>query len=280
MENFFTPEPILAKMKDMIYAESGIIFTTSYLKVLDQRVISVCKESGCSPDDILEYITKDVEYLREFVGHVTTNHTHFFRSIGQYHILEKEILPQLIEKNASSKLINIWSAACSSGEEAYTTMMVVHNFFEKKKLTDWRCRIVGTDIDGVSLGKAEKGEYSILGLKHIPQEYHKHLVLDVDSSYPHQREFFTVSPALKRNISFKYSNLIRDVLPEHFDIIFCRNVLIYFDLEMQASVVQNLARNLKPGGILFISPSETLNGISNGFTMKMTPESAYYIRQA
>ena len=279
MEKHFTSDTILNKIKEMIYEESGIIFTASYMKVLDQRVQSVCKESGCEPADILEYISKDVEYLREFVGHVTTNHTHFFRSIGQYNVLENILLPQIVEKNAKTKRIRIWSAACASGEEPYTIMMVVQNFFEKHGLIDWACHVLASDIDGVSLRKGEKGEYSVLGLRHIPEHYHKYLHLDMNSTDPNIRDFFRVSPLLKRNVFFKYNNLIKDTLTDNFDIIFCRNVLIYFDLEMQQKVIGHLLKVLKPGGFLFISPSETLNGISDGLTMVMTPESAYYVRQ-
>ncbi|MGL5253464.1 MAG: CheR family methyltransferase [Brevinema sp.] len=279
MEKFFTEEPILSKIKEIIYTESGIIFTPSYMKVLDQRVSRICKESGCEPKDILEYITKDIHYLREFVGHVTTNHTHFFRSIGQYRLLEDLILPQLVERNINSKSIRIWSAACSSGEEAFSLMMVVQNFFEKNHLADWTCSIFASDIDEVSLSKANRAEYNILCLKHIPEQYHKFLKLDVDFLPPHLREFFTVIPQLKENISFEYSNLIRDTPLGRFDIVFCRNVLIYFNIETQAQVVNNLKKTLTTGGYLFISPSETLNGISEGFDMKMTPNSAYYIKR-
>lgn len=276
-----TPLPILEKMRDLIYAESGIIFTPIYMKVLDQRIISVCRESGSSPYDILDYVQNDIEYLREFVGHVTTNHTHFFRSIGQYRTLIDVMLPKLIQANGLTKKISIWSAASSSGEEAYTCIMMIKEYFQKNGYNDWICRIFASDIDNSSLRNGEKGVYGIEALKHIPEVYHKYLEIKhniIDNKF--DTGTVTVDKSLRQWVQFQYHNLMGEPPAASFDIIFCRNVLIYFDIPTQKEVVRKLVKTLKPNGYFFVSPSETLNGISDELEVQMTPVSIYYIKKS
>lgn len=275
-------QKVLQALAEMIHQESGIIFTPPHMKVLDQRVQSVLKEKKCSDTELLTLLKNDKNELHAFIGHVTTNHTQFFRSIGQYHLLGDPILPELIQKNKVTKTIKLWSAASSSGEEAYTCAMYIQHYFSMNGLLDWRVKIFATDIDQSMIKLGEKAVYPFETLRHVPQEYHQYL--DIDPGKPNELgliegDKISVKQSIRRLVHFREYNLLDPVPYHHIDIIFCRNVLIYFDEDTQRKVVSHLEKALVSKGYFFVSPSETLNGITDNLEIKICPQGIYYIKK-
>lgn len=271
---FKTSKKILDEIANLIHKKSGIVFPVNHLRVLDKRIQDYIKQNKHSEEDLLKILTHDPDILAIFVGHVTTNHTHFFRSMEQFETLQTRILPELIEKNASTKVINIWSAGCSSGEEPYTIALCVQEFLEKQLLNDWSFSILATDIDPHSLNIAKSGKFNISSLKHIPKQYHRFLILpDTINS---EEEFFHFTPDICTHIRFKIHNLIEKPREKLMDIIFCRNVLIYFDHEIQEIVIHHLVNNLAPNRYFYISPSESISELNTNLEVVFLPKSIFY----
>ncbi len=279
--SFLTPEGILQKIADLIFKTSGIDFPDSHKKVLDQRIQQRIKELNCEADDLyVSLLNRDK--LFEFIGFVTTNHTLFFRSIEQFHILGNVIIPELLEKNKFAKHIAIWSCASSSGEEPYTLALYLHHYFETNNLSDWSFSIIATDIDQTSINTAVKGEYSHRALPTIPKEYHKYF--DIQNVYHPETEeeleedrLIVVKPEIKKYVKFQIHNLMEKPPYRNQDIVFCRNVLIYFNPETQERVVRELATSLTADRYLVISPSESITGFDVPFSPVILPKTIYYI---
>lgn len=188
---------------------------------------------------------------------LTTNETYFFREPRHFDFLREVILP----KARSAVPFRVWSAASSSGEEAYTTAMVIA---ADGRLSRWE--ITGTDISERMLEKARSGLYPMQAAEKIPPAYLKRFCLRGKDEY---EDFFLIDPSLRQRVTFSSLNLINR-FPEdlgQFDLIFLRNVMIYFDVPTKQALIRRMLPHLKPGAYLLVSHSETLNGISNDLTM-------------
>ncbi|UCV04183.1 CheR family methyltransferase [Dechloromonas denitrificans] len=196
------------------------------------------------------------EELQIMVDLLTTNETYFFREPKHFEFLRDEILA----KRRSTGTFRAWSAASSSGEEAYTLAMMLAEHLPN---TPWE--IVGSDISTHVLEKARRGHYPLGRHEGIPPNFlSKYCLKGVRA----QEGSFLIVPELRSHVSFQQVNLTLPVDKEMglFEVIFLRNVMIYFDIETKRKVVQNLLPHLAPGGHLVIGHSETLNGISDGLT--------------
>ncbi|MGL4367510.1 MAG: CheR family methyltransferase [Brevinemataceae bacterium] len=264
----------LDQFAKIIYNTSGIVFPPNHIKVLDQRIQTSIKEKQCTDIELLNLLQKNPKELYQFIGHITTNHTQFFRSINQFYALDTHILPDLAEKNKTIKHISIWSAGCSSGEEPYTIALYLKHFFEKNHWTDWTFMIQASDIDAVSLQTAIQGTYSISALDQIPQEYY--YLLKINPNAGNNVETFTIPQSIKNLIKFQQHNLLNPPFSRNFDIIFCRNVLIYFDQTMQKIVVNYLADALNKDRYLYVGLSETLSDISTKLKPVILPKCIFY----
>lgn len=197
------------------------------------------------------------EELQVMVDLLTTNETYFFREPGHFTFLKNEV----IRARRHSGSFRVWSAACSTGEEVYTLAMLLADSLPQ---TPWE--VVGSDISTQVLAKAAAGHYPLDRNEGIPPEYlAKYCLKGVRS----QSGTFLITPELKRRTRFQQVNLTLPVPAEmgEFDVIFLRNVMIYFDMETKRKVVGNLLPRLKSGGYLFIGHSETLNGIQQGLDL-------------
>ncbi len=194
--------------------------------------------------------------LYNFLSVVTTNKTDFFREPVHFDFMRNTALPEFYDQGR--RHISIWSSACSSGEEPYTVAMVMNEYaLEKPGMT---FEIIGSDISQNVLEKAARGVYPEKAVSMIPLDLkRKYLLRSKNRENPTVR----VAPLLQKNFSLKYLNLMDSVydIKEGFDIIFCRNVLIYFDRETQERVVQKLCEKLRTGGYLFIGHSESLSNM-------------------
>lgn len=193
--------------------------------------------------------------LQHMVDAISTNKTDFFREAVHFDFLKEQILPELVSQQKSQTL-KIWSAACSSGEEAYTIAMVVNDFFEKNAGNNFS--VLGTDISKRMLIDAQNAIYPSIYTKPIPLETKiKYFLKSKNTSKDEVR----IKKILRDKVHFQWHNLMdREYkFEEDFDIIFCRNVLIYFSKKDQIHVLQNLIKKLNPGGYLFLGHSESIN---------------------
>jgi len=202
-----------------------------------------------------DYVRKDHsgDAFTAMIDALTTNHTSFFREIKHFTFLQETILPNL----PPSSTLDIWSAACSSGEEPYT---IAFSLIQKLgDATFSRVSITATDISTRVLQKAKKGLYPASSLSSLPNDLMRKCLLKGTGQYAGD---CLVKPEIRKLVDFRQLNLLKDcssVGP--FQVIFCRNVMIYFDLPTQQTVVDNLVSRLVPGGYLFIGHAESLNGI-------------------
>lgn len=192
------------------------------------------------------------EEAKTLINYLTTNHTYFMREPVHFKFLHDRILPVLQEREHVSKDIRIWSAAASTGEEAYTTAMVLHDFFSLDH--GWDTTILATDISTRALEKARKGEFLIEQTKALPEAWQKRYFKKIDG------ERCRLIDEIKNGVLFRSFNLM-DSFPfrKRFHVIFLRNVMIYFDEDTKAMLLQKMYQFLEPGGYLFIGTTETLD---------------------
>lgn len=195
---------------------------------------------------------------------LTTNETYFFREPKHFDYLKNTILPLL----PSSRSVRIWSAASSSGEEAYTIAMIMAEYFRSPL---WE--VLGTDISSIVLDKARQGLYPLHESEKIPQQLLKKYCLKGRQEF---EDFFLIDAALRSHVQFQSLNLVSE-LPDmgQFDVIFLRNVMIYFDAATKQGVLNRLSAKLRQGGHLLVSHSESLNGLRS--RLKLVSPSIYQL---
>ncbi|MEM6413870.1 MAG: protein-glutamate O-methyltransferase [Pseudomonadota bacterium] len=197
----------------------------------------------------------NTEERRHLLTSLTTNVTNFFREPHHFDDLKANVLPALLEKAARGERVRLWSAACSSGQEPYTIAMCVLGL--APEAASWDLRILATDIDPTIVNKARTGEYEDQLLKNVPDVEKKRFF----SKSKTDNDIWCAKPELKSLISFKEMNLIRDwPVRGPFDVIFCRNVVIYFEEETEQKVWSKFAKVLAPSGQMYIGHSERISG--------------------
>ena len=263
------------KLRCIIYERSGIHFPDNKKYVLESRLGRRLIEMEI--DDYDQYIAlltmgpyRDDEF-QEMFNKITINETSFFRNEPQLEIFEKRVLPGLLEARSVSKRLRLWSAACSTGEEPYTLAIMLHRSLGLR-LADWHIEILGTDISEKALAVAQEGKYTDYAMRTTP-------LLVQQRYYAKDGPFFLIDPTIKSMVHFELHNLKdRLAAKRHgkFDVIFCRNVMIYFDDAMKQQVVSMFADQLNDDGTLFIGHSETLRGMSVPFEATESPQGFCY----
>ena len=188
--------------------------------------------------------------INELLSKLTTNYTYFQRETESFDFYVKKILPEVTKKHQRDKILSIWSAACSSGEEPYNMTMYMMDYFGKQ-WDAWDTRILATDLSVEVLAKAQKGIYQLPDSMppHWKREYFK----------PAAGNRFQIAPKVKQNVIFRQFNLMEPIqFKRKFDVIFCRNVMIYFDQPTKTALVNRMYDAALPGGYLVISLSESL----------------------
>ncbi len=246
-----------------IYSQFGIKMPPVKRIMLQGRLLKRIRELNMNTyTEYKDYLfSKDgqKEEIYNFLNVVTTNKTDFFREPVHFEFLKHTVLPDYM---ASGKrdTFKIWSAGCSSGEELYTISITLNEF--KSENPGFNFSMLGTDISQNVLSKAAKGIYPLNKVDIVPIDLKKkYLLKSKDKVNPTVK----VRPELQQNLSLKYLNLMDasySSINEKFDVIFCRNVLIYFDRQTQESVINKLSYHLKPGGYFFIGHSESLTGMN------------------
>lgn len=201
--------------------------------------------------------TEDAAEQREFINSITTNLTSFFRESHHFDFLKNQLLPALVLRNQATRKIRIWSAGCSTGEEPHSIAMVVASMPELKH---WDVKILATDLDSNVLERGGSGIYSIERFDSFPSAYKQYIKKTADG------EEVKIADDVRKLITFNQLNLLHAwPMKGSFDIIFCRNVVIYFDLETQRTLFDRYADKLAVKGHLFIGHSENLHKISERF---------------
>lgn len=197
------------------------------------------------------------------ISKITTNHTYFMRENDHFEYLRNMVLPYLVN-SIKDKDLRIWSAGCSSGEEAYTIAMILDEFFRDEKLW-WDKKILATDISEKVLSMAKTGIYEKEKISLLPESWRKEYL----KNYNDEKCVFI--DKIKSEIIYRKFNLMDNVFPfkKKFHVIFCRNVMIYFDNDTKNSLIQKFYDSLEYGGYLFIGHSESLAGINTGFKYVM-----------
>lgn len=205
----------------------------------------ISKAKKKSYDEYVEALKSDKKLLEDFVAYLTINVSEFYRNPEQWKLLEDKILPYLFDK--FGKKIKIWSAACSTGDEPYTLVMVLAKFVPLNQI-----QIIATDIDKQVLEKAQLGIYDEKSLKGLPEEFKKKYFEKVgDKSYQ-------ICDEVKKCVKFSQHNLLKDPYPDHCDLIVCRNVMIYFTEEAKQVMYQKFNDSLKKNAILFVGSTEQI----------------------
>ena len=221
-------------------------------QLIESRLYSLLVEKKLNNfSDYFEIIKKrDQSEISVLITKLTTNHTYFYREPIHYEFLKNVILPYHLKNNRSHD-IRIWSAGCSSGEEAYTAIMVMKDFFGMQQ-NQWDFRILATDISLKVLNSANQGIYPVQSLENLPPNWKKKYFIQKGDSFELSRE-------IKDQVVFKTFNLMdKFEYRKPFDLIFCRNVMIYFEQPTKNVLVSKFYNALNPGGYFFIGHSESI----------------------
>jgi two-component system CheB/CheR fusion protein len=198
--------------------------------------------------DYAAYIRKHPEETNQLLNSILINVTEFFRDLPAWELLRHEILPALLKPLKPGHSFRVWNAGCASGEEAYSIAILLAEHFGPR-ISEYDIKIYATDIDEEELNTARRGEYSMEAGRRIRSEWQK--------KYFHGKDVFRVNREIRRLIIFGRSNLVQDAPISHVNLLICRNVLIYFDSELQKQILTRLHYALEPGGVLFLGKSES-----------------------
>ncbi len=256
-------------LKDLIYQKTGI-FLAPHKKIMVQSRLNsrLRHHSFTSFKDYIDKLRKDKDFfekeLTELINRITTNKTDFFRENHHFEFLRDTYFPFMEEesKHTGVKTIRIWSSAASTGEEPYSIAITAAEYFENKP--GWNVKILASDIDTNVLATAMEGMYRADRISTVPEKY---LIKYFTKHQENDQIFYKVKPILKQMIEYRKINLLETPYPlgDKMDMIFCRNVIIYFDKPTQRMIFQNFENVLKPYGFLIIGHSETMFGISDKF---------------
>ncbi|MBL7999294.1 MAG: protein-glutamate O-methyltransferase CheR [Candidatus Kapabacteria bacterium] len=270
-------DAVFQKYRQFIYSQTGIYFSDNKKYLLESKVQKRLNASKINTfEEYLNHISSIGKSASErllFYEAITINETYFFRSEQQVDAMENIVIDQLCKAKNSSGSFRVWSAASSSGEEAYTMSLLITDKM-KHRYPSVDFSVVGTDISSSVVETAKRGIYREYAVRNIPPSY-------MQKYFNKQNDTYHLSDSVKRMASFSVANLFDSADLRQlgkFDVIFCCNVLIYFDMLSKQQVVSSLYDALNPGGYLFIGYSESLHGISNAFEVVHFPKVLAYRR--
>jgi chemotaxis protein methyltransferase CheR len=245
------------KFSVYIKKELGINMGKEKKMLVFTRLKSILKEHGFTNfSQYYDYLIKDKtgKALSELTVKITTNHTYFMRETKHFDYFKDVVLPEIYKKHKGKKDLTLWCAASSSGEEPYTLQMIVQDFMENKE-AGWNTNMLATDISSKVLDICVKGVYSNESMEVLPKDWKKKYFNKYDD------ENSIIKDEIKKNLIFRKFNLMDEVyqLKPIIQVIFCRNVIIYFDNNIKEEIIKKLHKVMEPGGYLFIGHSETIN---------------------
>jgi chemotaxis protein methyltransferase CheR len=260
-------------VSQMVRREASIVLAPGKEYLVEARLIPVARAVGAA--GVTEFLADmqrrpNPEYQRKIIDALTTNETSWFRDREPFTALNEVVLPELVKSRATTRKVRVWSAASSSGQEAFSLAITLQEALPP----GWNYDIMGTDISTEMVKRAETAEYSQVEVNRgLPAAQ---LVQYFERAGAHWR----ITQALRRNVSFRLMNLTAPLpVMQPFDVIFLRNVLIYFDVATKRTVLQNVAKLLRPDGWLFLGAAETTIGIDDNYErLAAGRTSAYRVR--
>ncbi len=274
-------EPEMKLLQALIYQECGMHFDSRRAHFLQDRLQRRLRE--CQLDSFYTYYRlliseQGKQELANLLENLTVNETSFFRNKAQLDLFHKQILDEMIRSKQQRRdfSLRIWSAGCSTGQEAYTIAMLIADslaYFQLRNPASadspwpkpvvpapWRVEILASDISYSVLRAGQEGTYNENQMASVDYSYRLRYFDKIGERY-------AVKKALKELVHFDFHNLKTEFLPQRNDVIFCRNVMMYFDEAEQKRLVEKFSRCLNPGGYLFVGHAESLLGISDKFSM-------------
>lgn len=266
------------QLRDLVYRSAGIHLNESKRALMIARLSRRLQELGLSSfADYYEVVSRDESgELTTMLDQICTNETHFFREPEHFRLLRELVAPELrkeAEARARPRRVQVWSAGCSTGQEPYSLAMTLLDCLPLSE--GWEHQVMATDLSTKVLAAARAGVFSIGKVEEIPLEYRKRFML---RGVAEQAAKMKAGPEIRGVVRFARLNLNED-LPSSFgpfDVIFCRNVLIYFDAESRRRVIERLLSRLRPGGYLFFGHAEALNALPKG--MRSVGPNAYALQ--
>ncbi len=260
-------------LRDLFYEHAGLHYDDDAMFLFERRLVDRVEALGL--DDFYAYYKflrfepRGPAELEEAIERLTTKETYFFRQEYQLRAFRDQLLPELAQANASRRRLGIWSAGCATGEEAYTIAILL---LQTGLFRNWDLKVVGSDICRGSVAAARRGIYREAAFRTTSHE--------IRSQYfSHVPEGAEVAPELKKICHFGQLNLMdggRAVMVGQVDVIFCRNVLIYFDMKSRRRVIDAFYDRLVPGGYLLLGHSESLLNVSTAFELVHLREDLVY----
>jgi chemotaxis protein methyltransferase CheR len=248
-------------VRELVKRNSAIVLDQSKDYLIEARLAPLAESEGLSSVDALIAVLRQQNPGKihgRVVEALTTNETHFFRDIQPFRILAKQVLSELQERNKQNKRMRFWSAACSTGQEPYSIAMTLKN--EMPDLATWDVKIIGSDLNETVLASASAGAFRQL-------DVNRGLAArDLIRHFDRTGATWRVKQDIRNLCSFQKMNLVTPwpIMPL-YDVIFLRNVLIYFEASTKADVLERIAKALRPSGFLFLGAAETTFGLSDKF---------------
>jgi chemotaxis protein methyltransferase CheR len=248
-------------LSKIIKERSGLTLTKDKAYLLESRLLPVARKWNLKSLDELGARVRtrqEAGLIRDVVEAMTTNESFFFRDIKPFDQFKAVVLPHLLQTRANARTIRIWSAASSSGQEPYSLSMILNE--ERQRLIGWNVDIMATDLSTEILAKAQAGLYSQF-------EVQRGLPITLLVKYFKQvGDRWQIDQAIRNSVRFRPFNLLEEMSGlGQFDVIFCRNVLIYFDQPTKQMVLERMAKQLSPDGFLYLGGAETVVGITDKF---------------
>ena len=244
--------------RDLVEEHSGIALSEEKLYLIEARLKPVLRSFQLNSIDelILQLRWKrEQNMIDAVVQSMTTNETFFFRDGAPFEALQQQVLPHFQLRRESSRTLNIWSAACSSGQEAYSIAMIIREYFPR--MNDWQINILATDLSEEVLEKGRQGAYNQFEIdRGLPKSLLKYFRQD--------GRLWKIDDKIRQMVEFRSGNLVEDVPSSYprMDIIFLRNVLIYFKPEVKEQILTRIEKILKPDGVVFLGQSESISQLN------------------
>ncbi|MBC7355997.1 MAG: protein-glutamate O-methyltransferase CheR [Desulfomicrobiaceae bacterium] len=266
-------------LRDFIYEQSGIYIGENRKYLLENRLANRLRELNLKNFNEYYYFLKfdpdRKQELTKLFEVITTNETSFFRNPPQIAVFQEKVLPEILESQRATRSVHIWSAGCSTGEEPYTLAIVCHEVLGSE-IASWNIRITANDLSDAVLHAARRGVYTEYSLRTTPP--------GIIARYFHNEGGgrFRINEEVQRLVHFGQINLsdrlqVRRV--ERSNVVFCRNVIIYFDDDMKRRVLAGFYDNLLPGGYLFLGHSESVHNLSRAFRPVQHPGCIIYRKE-
>jgi chemotaxis protein methyltransferase CheR len=264
----FLSDAEFERYRSLIYDESGIHFSDTNRSILESRLKERLREKKL--DDLGQYysmLKSDKEELKAFLDSITTNLTRFFRNQAHFDALEHHVFPEIIKMRSggTDRKIRVWSAGCSTGEEPYTIAMLAKDVLP----AGWSIEVVASDISLKSLMVGKEGFYPEGRVVGVPDA-------SLAKHFDKVQGGFRIKEEIKSLVSFDYHNLKNDSGHRNMDVVFCRNVIIYFDEAAQKAAIERFWDAMAPKSFLFIGHSESLFGMNTRFEFVKTEWACFY----